>query len=49
MIIKNAKDSGSTPNESLRNTAKPGLHPKKGLLCFWWSTRGMVRFEMLKE
>ncbi|XP_047370026.1 histone-lysine N-methyltransferase SETMAR-like [Vespa velutina] len=37
-----------SPNESPRSTAKPGLHPKKALVCVWWSIRGIVHFEMLK-
>lgn len=37
-----------SPNESPRSTAKPGLHPKKALLCVWWSIRGVVHFEVLK-
>lgn len=35
-------------NESPRSTAKPGLHPKKALLCVWWSIRGIVHLELLK-
>ncbi|XP_043498446.1 histone-lysine N-methyltransferase SETMAR-like [Polistes fuscatus] len=35
-------------NEIPRSTAKPGLHPKKALLCVWWSIRGIVHFELLK-
>ncbi|XP_047366075.1 histone-lysine N-methyltransferase SETMAR-like [Vespa velutina] len=37
-----------SPNELPRSTAKPGLHPKKALLCVWWSIRGIVHFEVLK-
>ncbi|XP_043496419.1 histone-lysine N-methyltransferase SETMAR-like [Polistes fuscatus] len=37
-----------SPNEIPRSTAKPGLHPKKALLCVWWSIRGIVHFELLK-
>lgn len=37
-----------SPNESPRSTAKPGLYPKKVLLCVWWSIRGIVHFEVLK-
>ncbi|XP_046826458.1 histone-lysine N-methyltransferase SETMAR-like [Vespa crabro] len=37
-----------SPNESPRSTAKPGLHPKKALVCVWWSIRGIVHFEVLK-
>ncbi|XP_004208958.2 histone-lysine N-methyltransferase SETMAR-like [Hydra vulgaris] len=36
-----------SPNEPARSTAKPGLHPKKALLCVWWSIRGIVHFEVL--
>ncbi|GFV25331.1 histone-lysine N-methyltransferase SETMAR [Trichonephila clavipes] len=37
-----------SPNEPPRRTAKPGLHPKKALLCVWWGIRGIVHFEVLK-
>ncbi|CAK9820120.1 Histone-lysine N-methyltransferase SETMAR [Anthophora quadrimaculata] len=37
-----------SPNESPRSTAKPGLHPKKALLCVWWSIHGIVHFVVLK-
>jgi histone-lysine N-methyltransferase SETMAR len=30
-------------------TAKPGLHPKKVLLCFWWDTEGPVHWELLHQ
>ncbi|GFW99227.1 histone-lysine N-methyltransferase SETMAR [Trichonephila clavipes] len=35
-------------DEPPRRTAKPGLHPKKALLCIWWGIRGIVHFEVLK-
>ena len=28
-------------------TPKPGLHPKKVLLCVWWDMDGVVHFELL--
>ncbi|GFS54360.1 histone-lysine N-methyltransferase SETMAR [Trichonephila clavipes] len=37
-----------SPKEPPRRTAKPGLHPKKALLCIWWGIRGIVHFEVLK-
>jgi [histone H3]-lysine36 N-dimethyltransferase SETMAR len=30
-------------------TAKPGLFPKKVLLCFWWDTEGPVHWELLQQ
>lgn len=30
-------------------TAKPGLHPKKIMLCVWWDTEGIVHWELLPE
>ncbi|GFW28318.1 histone-lysine N-methyltransferase SETMAR [Trichonephila clavipes] len=37
-----------SPNEPPGRTAKPGLHPKKALLCIWWGIRRIVHFEVLK-
>ncbi|GFX34905.1 histone-lysine N-methyltransferase SETMAR [Trichonephila clavipes] len=37
-----------SPNKPPRRTAKPGLRPKKALLCVWWGIRGSVHFEVLK-
>jgi histone-lysine N-methyltransferase SETMAR len=30
-------------------TARPGLHPKKVLLCMWWDTEGVVHWELLPQ
>ena len=46
MIMSNSEGSGSLPVQ--RSTPKPGLHPKKTLLCVWWGIRGIVHFELLK-
>lgn len=35
--------------ENATPTAKPGLHPKKILLSFWWDTEGPVHWEMLRQ
>ncbi|GFT73976.1 histone-lysine N-methyltransferase SETMAR [Trichonephila clavipes] len=37
-----------SPNKPPRRIAKPGLHPKKSLLCIWRGIRGIVHFEVLK-
>ncbi|GFW05763.1 histone-lysine N-methyltransferase SETMAR [Trichonephila clavipes] len=37
-----------SPKEPPRRTAKPGLHPKKALLCVWWGIREIIHFEVLK-
>lgn len=28
-------------------TSKPGLHPKKVMLCIWWNSKGIVYYELL--
>jgi histone-lysine N-methyltransferase SETMAR len=30
-------------------TPKPGLHPRKVLLCIWWDWRGIIHQELLDE
>ncbi|GFX61640.1 histone-lysine N-methyltransferase SETMAR [Trichonephila clavipes] len=37
-----------SPKEPPRRTTRPGLHPKKALLCVWWGIRGIAHFEVLK-
>ena len=32
-----------------RPTPKPGLHPKKRMLCVWWGVRGVIYWELLPE
>ena len=36
-------------NEDPKPTPKPDIHSKKTLLCVWWSSRGLVHFEVLKS
>lgn len=36
------------PDDAPGLTEKPGLHPKKILLCIWWTTSGIVHYELLK-
>ncbi len=35
------------PGQEPVPTPKPGLHPKKVLLCVWWDMEGVVYFELL--
>ncbi|GFX03983.1 histone-lysine N-methyltransferase SETMAR [Trichonephila clavipes] len=44
----NCKRQWLSPKKPPRRTSKPGLHPKKALLCVWWGIRGIVHFEVLK-
>ena len=37
-------DPGQTPLP----TAKPGLHPKKAMLCIWWDYQGVIWFDVLE-
>ena len=35
------------PGEIPIPTPKPGLHPKKAMLCIWWDCRGVIYWELL--
>jgi histone-lysine N-methyltransferase SETMAR len=35
------------PREHVPKQQKPPLHPKKFMLCVWWTTRGIVHRELL--
>jgi len=37
------------PNQRPKTTPKPGLHPKKRMLCIWWDILGVVYWELLPE
>jgi len=37
-----------TPGQQPIPTPKPGLHPKKVMLCVWWDTCGIIHFELLE-
>ncbi|GFY17834.1 histone-lysine N-methyltransferase SETMAR [Trichonephila clavipes] len=37
------------PKNPPRQTARPGLRPKKALWRVWWNTHGIVQFEVLKH
>ena len=36
-------------DEQPEDVPKPSLHPKKILLCIWWSVNGIEYWETLKE
>ena len=36
------------PKQTPVPTRKPGLHPKKALLCVWWNIQGIIHFEVLE-
>ena len=38
-----------SPGQAPVPTARPGLHPKKVMLCVWWDIHGIVYFELLNE
>lgn len=42
------KNQWLSPGQVPIPTFKPGLHPKKALLCIWWDYRGIIHLEMLK-
>jgi histone-lysine N-methyltransferase SETMAR len=37
------------PGQRPEPTPKAGLHPKKRMLCIWWSVRGVAYWELLPE
>lgn len=37
------------PHQKPVLTPKPGLHPKKRMLCVWWDVQGVVYWELLPE
>lgn len=36
------------PGQKPLPTAKPGLHPRKVLLCVWWDSTGVIHLEVLE-
>ncbi|CAK9833045.1 Histone-lysine N-methyltransferase SETMAR [Anthophora retusa] len=38
-----------SPGQSSLQCPKPGLHPRKVLLCVWWDIREIIHFELLKQ
>ena len=38
-----------SPGQTPVPTPKPGLHPKKVLLCIWWDIHGIIHYELLGE
>ena len=43
------KRSWSQRNQLPQRCAKPGLHPRKALLCVWWDYKGILYFELLSS
>lgn len=43
------KNQWLSPGQKPVSTPKPGLHPKKVLLCVWWNSTGIVHFEILEQ
>ena len=41
--------SWSQRNQLPQRCAKPGLHPRKALLCVWWDYKGILYFELLSS
>jgi len=41
------KRSWAAPGEPLQTVGKPGLHPKKAMLCIWWNCKGPIFYEHL--
>lgn len=37
------------PKQSPIPSPKPGLHPKKIMLCIWWDIKGIIYYELLEE
>ena len=43
------KRSWSQRNQPSQHCAKPGLHPRKVLLCVWWDYKGILYSELLSS
>ena len=37
------------PDKKPVRDVKPGLHPKKIMLCIWWDMSGVIYFELLRN
>lgn len=46
-VIK--KKNWLSPGQTPILTPKPGLHPRKALLCVWWDKKGVIYHEVLKQ
>ena len=42
------KNQWLSPGQKPIPTPKPGLHPRKALLCVWWDCIGIIHFEVLE-
>ena len=51
ILYKNSerKRLWGSKNSPPQTIAKPGLHPKKVLLCIWWDIKGVVHYELLPQ
>jgi histone-lysine N-methyltransferase SETMAR len=47
-VNKERKRQWLSPGQRPVLTAKPGLHPKKVMLCVWWDIKGVVHYEVLE-
>ena len=48
-MMWNRRDRGASEMNHHQPHQRPGLHPKKVMLCIWWGQKGALYYELLPE